>query len=81
MGRSHNPGSLRNRNRITPKSRLKIVLGNVDADSIVLEEDEEKARIVSTAGVDAEDANVSTVVPLCLADCDWLVVCGCALND
>jgi enhancer of polycomb-like protein len=59
MPRNHNPGSLRNRNRITPKTRLKIVHGNIDADPVVLEEDEEKARVVSTAGVDAEDANVS----------------------
>ena len=31
----------------------------VDAPTDVLDEDEEKARVVSTAGVDAEDANVS----------------------
>jgi enhancer of polycomb-like protein len=58
MGRNNNPGSLRNRNRITPKTRLKIHKGDIDAEPVVLEEDEEKARVVSTAGVDAEDANV-----------------------
>lgn len=46
------------RARVTNKSRLKIVQGNIDADPLVLDEDEEKARVVSTAGVDAEDANV-----------------------
>lgn len=52
--------SLRNRNRVTNKTRLKVIKGNIDADPIVLDEDEERARVVSTAGVDAEDANVST---------------------
>lgn len=50
--------SLRNRNRVTNKTRLKVIKGNIDADPIVLDEDEERARVVSTAGVDAEDANV-----------------------
>lgn len=57
MPRNHNPGTLRNRNRITNKTRLKIIHGNVEADPFGLEEDEEKARVISTAGVDAEDAN------------------------
>ncbi|KAI0262080.1 enhancer of polycomb-like-domain-containing protein [Gloeopeniophorella convolvens] len=59
MPRAHNPGpsTLRNRNRVTNKTRLHIVQGNLDADPIAFDEDEEKARIVSTAGVDAEDAN------------------------
>ena len=53
-----------------------------DADPIVLDEDEEKARVVSTAGVDAEDANVSLFIALlavgddngpgCVAHADWL---------
>lgn len=61
MPRNHNTGAstLRNRNRITNKTRLRILEGSIDADPLVLEEDEEKARVVSTAGVDAEDANVS----------------------
>ncbi|KAL4080474.1 enhancer of polycomb-like-domain-containing protein [Scleroderma citrinum] len=59
MPRNHNLGTstLRNRNRVTNKTRLKVIQGNIDADPLVLDEDEEKARIVSTAGVDAEDAN------------------------
>ncbi|KAF7800350.1 hypothetical protein EIP86_011600 [Pleurotus ostreatoroseus] len=51
------PSTLRNRNRVTNKTRLKIIKESIDADPIVLDEDEEKARVVSTAGVDAEDAN------------------------
>ena len=62
MPRAHNPGpsTLRNRNRVTNKTRLHIVQGTLDADPLAFDEDEEKARIVSTAGVDAEDANVSS---------------------
>ena len=61
MPRNHNagPSTLRNRNRVTNKTRLKVIKESIDADPIVLDEDEEKARVVSTAGVDAEDANVS----------------------
>ncbi|KAI0687709.1 enhancer of polycomb-like-domain-containing protein [Cytidiella melzeri] len=51
------PSTLRNRNRVTNKTRLKVIKESIDADPIVLDEDEEKARVVSTAGVDAEDAN------------------------
>lgn len=63
MPRNQNAGNLalRNRNRVTNKTRLKVIRGNIDADPIVLDEDEERARVVSTAGVDAEDANVSFV--------------------
>ncbi|KAI0751454.1 enhancer of polycomb-like-domain-containing protein [Daedaleopsis nitida] len=59
MPRATHPGpaALRNRNRVTNKTRLKVIRDTIDADSIVLDEDEEKARVVSTAGVDAEDAN------------------------
>ncbi|KZT10653.1 uncharacterized protein LAESUDRAFT_343366 [Laetiporus sulphureus 93-53] len=59
MPRNHvaGPSTLRNRNRVTNKTRLKVITENIDADTIVLDEDEEKARVVSTAGVDAEDAN------------------------
>ncbi|KAL1943915.1 hypothetical protein VTO73DRAFT_3733 [Trametes versicolor] len=59
MPRATHPGqsALRNRNRVTNKTRLKVIKDSIDADPIVLDEDEEKARVVSTAGVDAEDAN------------------------
>ncbi|THV08426.1 hypothetical protein K435DRAFT_824921 [Dendrothele bispora CBS 962.96] len=50
--------TLRNRNRINNKSRLKIVKGNIDTDPIIPDEDEEKNRLLqSVAGVDQEDAN------------------------
>ena len=62
------PSTLRNRNRVTNKTRLKVIKDSIDADPIVLDEDEEKARVVSTAGVDAEDANVR-LSPLLLAVC------------
>ena len=57
------PSTLRNRNRVTNKTRLKVIHGNIDADPHVLDEDEEKARVVSTAGVEAEDANVGRFFP------------------
>ncbi|KAJ4482392.1 enhancer of polycomb-like-domain-containing protein [Lentinula aciculospora] len=52
------PSTLRNRNRITNKTRLKVVHGNIDVDQIIPDEDEEKNRLLqSVAGVDQEDAN------------------------
>ncbi|KAG1736711.1 hypothetical protein EDD22DRAFT_1009819 [Suillus occidentalis] len=59
MPRNTNLGTstLRNRNRVTNKTRLKIIQGSIDADLLVVDEDEEKARIIITAGVDAEDAD------------------------
>ena len=86
MPRAHNPGpsTLRNRNRVTNKTRLHIVQGTLDADPLAFDEDEEKARIVSTAGVDAEDANVSSYFllhhvfgPLSLKGACWRVPIGC----
>ena len=86
MPRAHNPGpsTLRNRNRVTNKTRLHIVHGSLDADPLAFDEDEEKARIVSTAGVDAEDANVSlhfllhrAFMPLMLSGAWWRFLIGC----
>lgn len=61
MPRNHPPGAstLRNRNRITNKSRLKILFGNIEGDALLIQdEDEEKHRLTNlVAGVDAEDAN------------------------
>ncbi|KAF8623276.1 hypothetical protein AX17_007482 [Amanita inopinata Kibby_2008] len=61
MPRNHLPGAstLRNRNRITNKTRLKIHQGNLDVDTLLIpDEDEEKNRLTNlVAGVDAEDAN------------------------
>ncbi|EJU00921.1 hypothetical protein DACRYDRAFT_116803 [Dacryopinax primogenitus] len=42
--------------RITNRSRLRIYHGSIDADNVVLEEDG-SGKGMSTAGVDAEDAN------------------------
>ena len=69
MPRATHPGpaALRNRNRVTNKTRLKVIKDSIEADSLILDEDEEKARVVSTAGVDAEDANVSLYSPPLLA--------------
>lgn len=51
--------TLRNRNRITNKTRLRVFRGNVDADPIIPDEDEEKNRLhAASHGVDLEDANV-----------------------
>ncbi|KAF5384583.1 hypothetical protein D9757_007529 [Collybiopsis confluens] len=51
------PSALRNRNRITNKTRLKVIHGNVDVDQIIPDEDEEKNRLLQiVAGVDLEDA-------------------------
>ena len=59
MPRNQNAGNLalRNRNRVTNKTRLKVIRGNIDADPIVLGgDDEDRIRVVSTAGVDADHA-------------------------
>ncbi|VDC03110.1 unnamed protein product [Peniophora sp. CBMAI 1063] len=59
MPRNHasGPATFRNRNRVTNKTRLRVIKGPVEGDPLAFDEDEEKARVVSTAGVDAEDAN------------------------
>jgi len=60
MPRNHAPAAstLRNRNRITNKTRLKIVQGSLEDAVLIPDEDEEKHRLTNlVAGVDAEDAN------------------------
>ncbi|KAG7090577.1 hypothetical protein E1B28_009684 [Marasmius oreades] len=50
--------NIRNRYRINNKSRLKVIRGNIDTDPVVVDEDEEKNRLLqSVAGVDQDDAN------------------------
>ena len=46
MPRATHPGpaALRNRNRVTNKTRLKVIKDSIEADSLILDEDEEKAR-------------------------------------
>lgn len=64
MPRNQQQGTtLRNRNRVTNKTRLKIIRGNIDADPLIIDEEEERARVIATSGVDAEDANVSPYFP------------------
>ena len=60
MPRNHNAGTstLRNRNRVTNKTRLKIFLGSIDDDSLVYEETPTLGLFADAQGVDAEDANV-----------------------
>ncbi|KAK7031410.1 enhancer of polycomb-like protein [Favolaschia claudopus] len=54
----HPPTTLRNRNRITNKYRLKIHRGELDTDPIIPDEDDEKSRSnLAVAGVDQDDAN------------------------
>ncbi|KAK1224970.1 Enhancer of polycomb-like protein 1 [Marasmius sp. AFHP31] len=44
--------------------RLKVIKGNIDTDPVVVDEDEEKNRLLqSVAGVDQEDANVGASSP------------------
>jgi enhancer of polycomb-like protein len=60
----HPPTTLRNRNRITNKYRLKIIHGNIDTDPFIPDEDDEKSRSnLAVAGVDQDDANVSFAWP------------------
>jgi hypothetical protein len=80
MPRNLHPGAstLRNRIRITNKTRLKIHQGNLEADVLLIpDEDEEKHHLTNlVAGVDAEDANVSPH-PLVVAATS-LLFGGCA---
>jgi len=61
MPRVHANSSLRNRNRVTNKTRLRIIHGNIEADPLIYGEDETPTGtgsiFLSTHGVDAEDAN------------------------
>lgn len=80
MPRNHHPGAstLRNRIRITNKTRLRIHHGNLEVDALLIpDEDEEKHHLTNlVAGVDAEDANVSLLPPFALTT--PLLFGGCA---
>ena len=84
MPRNNAPAAstLRNRNRITNKTRLKIHQGSLDADAILIpDEDEEKHRLTNlVAGVDAEDANVSATYRLLRCFATSTINCGCAFR-
>lgn len=59
MPRPHIPTTLRARNRVTNKTRLKIHRGDIDFDP----DDAPISLSNDTAGVDADDANVSLKFP------------------
>lgn len=61
MGRLEKAATLvRTRNRITNRTKLRIVLGDVsEAEVLYLEEDSDKHKILDVAGVEHEDARVS----------------------
>jgi len=62
---------LRNRNaRVTNKTLLKVIKGNLEAEPLILDEEEdEKNRVLASQGVDEEDANVSFLVVVDVAFC------------
>ena len=47
------------KNRVTQKTRLRVVRGELDDEAILIDDEEERNRVVASQGVDAEDANVS----------------------
>ncbi|KAG8834822.1 Enhancer of polycomb-like protein 1 [Serendipita sp. 399] len=58
MPRNEQPKSstLRSRQRITNKTRLRIVHGSIDAETVTIGEDDGRGVLHSTQGVEAEDA-------------------------
>jgi enhancer of polycomb-like protein len=68
MPRNHNPGAstLRSRNRVTNKTRLKIVHGNIDEDPEVWADGATLGHSESQLafGLDADDAAVSSLFSL-----------------
>lgn len=69
MPRIHNPTALRSRNRVTNKTRLKIHRGDIDFDP----DDAPISISNDTAGVDADDANVSAALSVCFGDVELVV--------
>ncbi|KAF8479466.1 enhancer of polycomb-like-domain-containing protein [Gautieria morchelliformis] len=45
------------KNRITQKTRLRVVRGALDEDAIILDDEEERNKVLASQGVDADDAN------------------------
>lgn len=54
--------TLRSRQRITNKTRLRVVHGNIDAETVTIGEDDGRGVLHSTQGVEAEDAAVSRLL-------------------
>ena len=62
------------KNRVTQKTRLRVVRGELDAEAVLLDDDEEHNRVLASQGVDAEDANVSCSLGLLDVACShWAV--------
>lgn len=53
--------SLRSRQRITNKTRLRVVVGSIDAETVTIGEDDGRGVLHSTQGVEAEDAAVRPI--------------------
>ncbi|KAG8702759.1 hypothetical protein FRC08_003256 [Ceratobasidium sp. 394] len=49
----------RSKPRLTNKLKLTVHHGDIDADQPALDDDDDKNKVSSTAGVDAEDSHVS----------------------
>ncbi|KAF8329698.1 enhancer of polycomb-like-domain-containing protein [Cantharellus anzutake] len=61
-------GGLRTRNRVTNKTRLKVIDGDVeDAELVFIEEDSDKNKVLDTAGVEHEDAKEEHLVKVLAA--------------
>lgn len=59
--------SLRSRQRITNKTRLRVVVGSIDAETVTIGEDDGRGVLHSTQGVEAEDAAVRRLSRFCFA--------------
>lgn len=55
MARPHNASTLRNRNRVTTKTRLRIAIGDVQVDEHIPDEGDKDAH---NYGLDADDSKV-----------------------
>ena len=61
------------KNRITQKTRLRVVRGQLDVDAIILDDEEERNKVLASQGDDAEDANVCPLSCSChVLQYDWL---------
>lgn len=56
--------TLRSRQRITNKTRLRVVIGPIDAETVTIGEDDGRGVLHSTQGVEAEDAAVRTILSI-----------------
>lgn len=66
MARNHTANSslAQGRNRVTNKTRLKVYTEGSNGNPILFRQNEDNVGMVSVAGVDREDANVSSIPPI-----------------